>query len=105
MDMIVVLCMVPDAGKAADMGHALVTEKLAACMNVVPGARSIYAWQGKVHDEPEVLCLIKARASDFEVVRARIEELHPYEVPEIVALAPTACHQPYLQWLTEMTGR
>src|SRR5215468_11657759 len=77
----------PDAAAAERLGRALVEEGLAACVNVVPGVRSIYRWQGKINTDAEVLCLVKTRPALFERVRARILELHPYEIPEVLAFA------------------
>jgi periplasmic divalent cation tolerance protein len=104
MDIRVILCTVPNADTGAEIGRALVEARLAACVNIVDGLRSIYNWHGHVHDDPEALLVIKTRASLFEPLRAELAKLHPYEVPEIVALAPTDCHQPYLDWLLEVTG-
>ena len=69
-DAIVVLVTAPSADKAAELARALVEEQLAACGNVLPGLRSIYRWEGKVHDEPEALLILKTRASLFEALRA-----------------------------------
>ena len=81
------------------VGRTLVEERLAACVNIVPRLRSIYAWRGKVEDEAEVLCLVKTRPELWEALRARIGALHPYEVPEIVALRADQVSPPYLAWL------
>src|SRR5262249_41139760 len=85
-DAIVGLVTVPNAETADKLGEALVGERLAACVNVVPGIRSIYRWQGKVERDAELLCLIKTTRAGFERLRARVVELHPYEVPEVIAL-------------------
>lgn len=96
-----VLCTVPDAETGRSLGGALVTEKLAACVNLIPGLTSIYEWQGEVHDDPECLLLIKTRADLFSRLRDRISALHPYEVPEVIALDITAGSQAYLSWIDE----
>jgi periplasmic divalent cation tolerance protein len=98
-DACVVLMTLPDRDKAVSMGRALVEERLAACVNVLDGVRSIYAWKGQVQEDPEVLCVIKTTLDRFEALRARIVALHPYEVPEVVALPIVAAHAPYLAWL------
>ncbi len=82
---LVVLVTAPSAEKAAELGRALVSERLAACANVVPGIRSIYWWEGKVEDEPEALVLLKTTRARFEALRDRVLALHPYQVPEVVA--------------------
>lgn len=94
----------PDADVAARLGRALVEEGLAACVNIVPGLRSIYRWQGQIHDDREVLCLCKTRQALFERVRQRVKELHPYEVPEVLAFAVDDGSPAYLAWLRESTG-
>ena len=102
-DLSLILCTVPDPEVGASIAHRLVDERLAACVNIVPGLRSIYSWRGKVEDGAEALLLIKARTDRFEDVRRRIVELHPYEVAEIVAMPFEDCHEPYLAWAMEVT--
>jgi periplasmic divalent cation tolerance protein len=96
---LVVLTTIGDADAAARLGRALVDERLAACVNIVGPLRSIYRWQGAVADEAEVLCLIKTTTEAWPRLRARVVELHPYEVPEIIALPLGDGHAPYLDWL------
>lgn len=96
---IVVLCATGGAEQADTLARALVESRLAACVNIVPGVESVYRWKGEVCREPECLLLIKTRAENFEPVRRRIRELHPYEVPEIVALPVAAGDGDYLAWL------
>jgi periplasmic divalent cation tolerance protein len=99
----VVLMTAPSADVAASIGRALVEERLAACANIVPAVRSIYAWQGKICDEGEAMCVIKTRRALFDRVRDRISALHPYEVPEIVAIDPSAVSEPYANWVIDCT--
>jgi periplasmic divalent cation tolerance protein len=89
----------PDAERATSLARILVGEALAACVNVVSGVRSIYRWEGRVQEDDEVLCLIKTRPAIFEQVRRRILELHPYEVPEILAFSVDDGSADYLEWL------
>jgi periplasmic divalent cation tolerance protein len=98
-DAIEVHVTMPDADRAISLARALVDEGLAACVNVVPGVRSIYRWQGKLEESDEVLCLIKTRAELFERVRRRVAELHPYEVPEILSFAVDEGSPAYLDWV------
>jgi len=93
----------PDKERAISLARALVDEGLAACVNVVPGVRSIYRWEGKLQEDEEVLCLIKTRAAVFDRARARILELHPYDVPEILAFAVDDGSPAYLDWLRKST--
>jgi periplasmic divalent cation tolerance protein len=97
----VALTTAPSAEKAAEIARALVTEGLAACVNIVPGVRSIYAWKGEIVDDAEALCVVKTRADRVEALRARLVALHPYEVPELVVLDVTGGHEPYLSWVEE----
>jgi periplasmic divalent cation tolerance protein len=96
---LVVLVTAPSADKAAEIARALVEEGLAACGNVVAGVRSIYAWQGQVHDDPEALLVLKVAAARLEALKARVLALHPYQVPEIVALPVVGGHAPYVEWV------
>ena len=101
-DYIVVYVTAPE-GEAAALSKTLVEERLVACVNIVPGLRSIYWWQGKIEDEPEVLCIMKTRSNLFESLRDRVRELHSYEVEEIIALPILAGNPPYLDWIKENT--
>jgi periplasmic divalent cation tolerance protein len=102
---LVVFSTFPDADTAARVARALVEDHLAACVNVLPMVRSIYRWEGKVCDEAETLAIIKTTAERYAALRARITELHPYQVPEVIALALADGHPPYLAWLAEQVAR
>lgn len=102
---LVVFSTFPDADTAARIARALVEERLAACVNVVPAVRSIYRWEGKVCDEAETLAVIKTTAERYPALAARITELHPYQVPEVIALPLADGHPPYLAWLAEQVAR
>jgi len=86
---------------AYKIASALVEAGEAACVNIVPGVRSIYRWQGKICDEGELLLLVKSSSEHFESARARIRQLHTYQVPEVIALPVTAGDPEYLRWLRE----
>ena len=103
-DALVVLVTVPNAETADKLGEALVGEQLAACVNVIGGVTSIYRWKGAVERDDELLCICKTTRDGFEKLRARVVELHPYEVPEVVALPIELGHTPYLAWLTASVG-
>ena len=100
---IVMLCTVPDRPAGERIAQALVDERLAACVNLVPGLTSIYRWQGKVEKEAECLLIIKTVAARFEAIRERIKILHPYDLPEIIALPISKADDAYLRWLTDNT--
>ena len=100
---LVVLSTFPDADKAAQVARVLVDERLAACVNLVATVRSIYRWQAAIQDDAEALAIIKTTADRYPALAARLAELHPYEVPEILALPVAAGHAPYLAWLADST--
>jgi periplasmic divalent cation tolerance protein len=89
---------------AARIGRALVEDRLAACANLVGPIRSIYRWQDKVEDSPEHLLLIKTRANLYPQLQARVRQLHPYEIPEIIAVDIKRGLPQYLDWVHESTG-
>jgi periplasmic divalent cation tolerance protein len=102
---VVVLVTVPNEGEARRIGRALVEERLAACVNVVGPVHSIYRWDGQVQEEAEHLLVVKARRDDVEALGARVQALHSYEVPEVVALDVVAGSAPYLDWVRDSTAR
>ena len=87
----------------AGIARTLVDESLAACVMIVPTVRSIYRWQGAVEDESEALGLIKTTSDRYTALEARIAELHPYDVPELLALPVVAGLPEYLEWLRSST--
>jgi periplasmic divalent cation tolerance protein len=102
-DALLVFTTLPTADKAAEIAKLLVEEKLVACANLLPAIRSIYRWQGKLHDENEVLVLLKTRAENLERLKLRLLEIHPYELPEMLAVPVESGYQPYLDWLAGET--
>ena len=96
-----VLCTCPDGVTAETLARVLVEQKLAACVNLVPGLQSIYRWQGAVEQASEVLLIIKTRHARLDSLEQAIRAAHPYSVPEILALPVVAGHIPYLNWLSE----
>lgn len=102
-DSVVLLCTCPNEKEGRRLAEALVETKLAACVNLLPGVQSIYRWEGKVEVAHEVVLLIKSTAARFEELRARITELHSYDIPEIIALPITAGSGKYLDWIRRQT--
>ena len=96
-----VLCSFPDIDSARQIGTLLVERQLAACVNLLPSAESIYHWQGKVELAPEVLALFKTTEALWPEFEQALAEAHPYEVPEIIAIRPDAVAGPYRAWLLE----
>jgi periplasmic divalent cation tolerance protein len=99
-DKIVVLCTCASFEEGERLARALVEARLAACVNLLPGARSIYRWQEHIESAEECLLAIKSSRGQFEALRARIEELHSYEVPEVLALSVVDGSPKYLDWLS-----
>jgi periplasmic divalent cation tolerance protein len=100
---IVVLVTAGSAENAGVLARTLVEERLAACVNVVPGVRSVYRWQGQVVDEGEWLLVAKARRSSFAALEARVRELHTYDTPEVIALDVALGSVTYLDWIRRET--
>jgi len=103
-DLSVVFVTAPTGEHAGNIARALVEGRLAACVNIVPGIRSIYRWKGGVCDDAEILLIIKTREALFEKLAAAIMELHPYETPEIISLPMGAGWKPYIDWLRAETA-
>lgn len=94
-----VVTTAPDSAVAEELAGRVVEERLAACANVVPGVTSLYWWEGKVQRDGEVLVVFKTVSERFDALRDRIAELHPYDVPEILAVpVPGGSHE-YLEWV------
>ncbi len=100
---IMVLIPASKEDEAARIARDIVSSRLAACVNIVKGIRSIYRWQGKIEDEDEVLMIVKTRRDLFGELKKRVKELHSYSVPEIIALPIVEGSEEYLKWLQEET--
>ena len=103
-DKIVVLSTASSAAEAETIARQLVDERLAACVNVVTGVRSFYRWKGKIEDSPEWLLVIKSSRGRFEELRAALEKLHSYDVPEVIALPVVEGTKNYLHWMEGELG-
>jgi periplasmic divalent cation tolerance protein len=99
MPVLVVFSTFPDPDKAADVARTLVSEQLAACVNLVGPVRSIYRWNGEISDDTETLAIIKTTTERFDAMKTRLVALHPYEVAEVIAMPVEAGHAPYLAWV------
>ncbi|MBW1979631.1 MAG: divalent-cation tolerance protein CutA [Deltaproteobacteria bacterium] len=100
----IVVFVTTPAQQAPGIARTLVEERLVACVNITPEIRSIYWWQGEIEDDSEVLCMMKTRQELFAALQRRIKAIHPYEVPEIIALPIVAGSQPYLDWIDQNTA-
>jgi periplasmic divalent cation tolerance protein len=103
MSVLLCLCTCPDADSASTIAATLVEERLAACVNQLPGLRSVYRWHGAVEHAEEVLLLIKTSGDRLEALTARLQTLHPYELPEVIAVEAAGGLAPYLAWVAEQT--
>lgn len=103
MTALLCLCTCPDAGTAERIATALVGERLAACVNVLPGMTSVYRWQGKVEQAGEWLLLAKTTRDRLDALSARVVALHPYELPEVLAVEATGGLPAYLDWIAANT--
>jgi periplasmic divalent cation tolerance protein len=90
--------------QAVSIARALVSERLAACVNIVEPVRSIYRWRDDVKDDREYLLIIKTRATLYIKVETRVREMHTYEMPEVLAVTADRGSPPYIQWLLDSTG-
>ncbi len=100
-DALVVLSTAPSVEEAVSIGRRLVEEHLAACVNVLPGARSIFFWEGRVQEADEAVLVIKTRNERYAELERRILALHSYSVPEVLALPVTSGSAAYTAWLRE----
>ena len=95
-----VFCTFPDEETAGKVGRQLVEQGLVACVNLIPNVTSIYRWKGQIENAPEVLAVLKTDAEHLPELERVLVELHPYDVPEFVALDPSHVSQPYFDWVS-----
>ena len=101
MEYCLVLCTCPDDETARDLAESLVVERLAACVNLIPGLTSVYLWKQELETSQETLLLIKTEKQGYPQLESRLRELHPYEVPEIVAFGIEHGLPDYLNWISQ----
>ena len=98
-DIQLVYCTVPDTETGQRIARHLVEYRLAACVNLLPGIESVYRWKGEIHQDSEVFLMIKSRSEDYNAVENAIRKLHPYELPEIIAVPLSNGLPAYLEWV------
>jgi periplasmic divalent cation tolerance protein len=98
-DLRIALCTVPDEETAGQIADALVSEKLAACVNIIPSVMSVYRWNDAIEHSQELMLLIKTSESVWPLLEARILELHPYELPEIITVPIHTGQADYIKWI------
>lgn len=94
-----IYCTCPDLSSAQRIAEHLIAEQLAACVNILPGVQSVYAWQGQIESAQEHLLLIKSPQPHYAAIEAAIKTLHPYQLPEIIAVAIARGSDEYLTWI------
>ena len=102
-DAIIVMTTLSSADEAVKLVRALLERRLIACGTVLPGGRSLYRWQGKIADEQEAVVLLKTRSARLETLQMAFDELHPYKVPELLAISVTSGNAKYLEWINAET--
>lgn len=103
-ELVVILCTTPDETSAATLARGLVDAHLAACVQIAPGLTSVYRWKDELQTDSELQLVIKTRAARFDEVAAYINEHHPYDVPEIVALPVAQVSESYRAWAVDETA-
>lgn len=103
MDIIVVNCTVPNKKVAKEITKVIMRHRLAACVSIVENVKSVFSWEGELCEEKELLMTIKTRRANYGKIKLVIEDIHPYEVPEIIALPVVDCSEDYLKWLVKET--
>lgn len=102
--MMVVLCTFPGVEKAREVCDAIISERLAACVNILPHIESIYFWEGEIQRDSEVLSIFKVRDDGFEKLERAILSRHPYDTPEIVGIHADKVENGYLDWVLKAGG-
>ncbi len=99
-----VLCTFPEAAGARQIGTLLVEKQLAACVNLIPGVESIYRWQDQLETSQEVMAVFKTTAAAWPEFQRVLASIHPYDVPEIIAIQPAALAPAYHAWVCRQCG-
>lgn len=104
MEFVVIYCTVPSKNDAKSIAKVLLTQRLAACVNIIDKVHSIFSWHDEICEEKEVLMMIKTKKDLFEKIKTAIKLIHPYNIPEIIALPITEASEDYLEWIGTETG-
>lgn len=103
MKCIVIYCTVPSKNDAKTIAKVLLTQRLTACINIIDKVQSIFSWHDEICEEKEVLMMIKTKQSLFEKIKTAIKLIHPYNIPEIIAVPITDASEDYLEWIDTET--
>lgn len=101
MEHCIVISTCPDMDSAESLVASLLEQRLAACVNILPGIQSRYEWKGELVKDQEVLLYMKSRMDHFEAIEDLIKRQHPYELPEIIAVPISKGLAPYLSWIDQ----
>ena len=104
MDIVVIYCTVPTKKLAKEITKVIMKHKLAACVSMIENVKSIFSWDGEICEEKEILMMIKTRRANYGKIKLVIEDMHSYNVPEIIALPVVDCSEDYLKWLAKETS-
>ena len=100
---LLVMCAFPSAEEARQIGTQLLQLQVAACVNLIPQVESVFRWKGEIQSESEVLALIKTTRDNYQEIEARIQELHPYDIPAVISVPVEKGASAYLNWVSEVT--
>ena len=103
MDIVLVYCTVPNKKSAKEISSLLVKHRLAACVSMTDKVESVFSWDGKFCKETEILLTIKTVREHFEKINSLINDIHPYNVPEIIAVPVINCSEDYMKWIAHET--
>lgn len=102
-DLLLVVTTISDNAAAKSLAHLIISNRLAACCNIIPNITSIYEWNSELYDEEECLIVMKTTKNRYPSLEAFIQEQHPYDVPELIAFSADNCSQEYLSWVLKQT--
>lgn len=104
MDIVVIYCTVPTKQLAKEITQVIMKHKLAACISMIENVKSVFSWEGEICEEKEIMLMIKTRRTNYGKIKLVIEDVHTYNVPEIIALPIVDCSEDYLKWLVQETA-
>ncbi len=104
MDIVVIYCTVPTKQLAKEITQVIMKHKLAACISMIENVKSVFSWEGEICEEKEIMLMIKTRRANYGKIKLVIEDVHTYNVPEIIALPIVDCSEDYLKWLVQETA-
>jgi periplasmic divalent cation tolerance protein len=104
MDIVVIYCTVPTKQLAKEITQVIMKHKLAACVSMIENVKSVFSWEGEICEEKEIMLMIKTRRANYGKIKLVIEDVHTYNVPEIIALPIVDCSEDYLKWLIQETA-